>query len=74
MWGSLWSSGDTFSYGQDDQVHVAHRYCGVSVLGNSQKPSGHGHQQLPLCDTTWAGGLDEMTSRSPFQSQLFSDI
>ena len=46
-------------------AQVAQRGCGVSHLGDTQKPSGHGPGQPALGGPAWAGGLDLMTSRGP---------
>ena len=49
-------------------AQVAQRGCGVSLLGDIQKPSGHGPGQLALGGPAWAGVLlDQMTSRGPSQ-------
>lgn len=45
------------------------RGCGVSILGDIQKPSG----QPGLGDCAWAEGLNKMTSRGHFQPQTFCD-
>ena len=44
---------------------------GVSFLGDTQKPAGHGPDQPGLGGPAWAGGLDSMTSRGPLQPQPF---
>ena len=38
-----------------------------------QKPSGHGPRQPVLGGPARAGGMEKMTSRSPFQPQPFCD-
>jgi len=52
---------------------VAQRGGGVSTLGDTQKLSELGPGQLALGGPAWSGGLDQMTSRIPFQPQTFCD-
>lgn len=48
--------------------------CEVSIASDTKKPSGHYPGQLAPGDTAWAaGGLDQVTSGNPFQSQPFCD-
>lgn len=42
----------------------AQRACGVSTLGETQKLSGHGPEQLALGDSAWMGELGKMNSRA----------
>jgi len=54
-------------------AQVAQGADGVSILGEVQKPSGHGHEQLDLSSPAWAEELDQISSRGPFQPQPFVD-
>ena len=47
--------------------------CGVSFSGDTQDPPGRGPVQPALGDPAWAGGLDWVTHRGPFQPLLFCD-
>ena len=62
----------TLSYCQGDRVlaWVAQSGGGVCILGDTQRPSGHGPGQLGLGGPTWAGGSDKMTSTGPCQLLL----
>ena len=64
-----------FCYCEDDQARAqaAQGGCGISTHGDIQKPSGHGPGQLAQGGPAWAEGLDQMTSRGPFQPQPFCD-
>lgn len=44
--------------------------CGVSILGDIQKLSGHGPRQPGLGDSAWAWGLGQVTSRGSSQHIL----
>lgn len=44
-----------------------------TIFGDGQKPSGHRYKQLALDGPAWAQGVDQKTSRGPFQSQPFCD-
>lgn len=72
--GSLWTSGNTF-YCEVCQTlaGVAQRCSGVSSLGDIQKWPGHGPGQSVPGSPAWAGKLDKMTPRGPFQAQSFCD-
>ena len=50
---------------------IAKQGYGVCHLGDTQKPPGHDTGQLALDGPAWAVGLEQMTSRSPFQPQPF---
>ena len=50
--------------------HRLPREVVVSLLGGLQKPSG---RVLAVGDPAWAGGLDKLTFRGPFQPQSFCD-
>lgn len=52
-------------------AQVVLRTCGVSILGDIEKLSGHSPGQPALDGPIPAGGVDKVTSRAPFQSQLF---
>jgi len=60
--------------GQGALAQVAQGGCGVSVVGDTQKLPRHSPGQLALGLPVCTGGLDQMTSRSPFQPQLFWDF
>ena len=47
--------------------------CGVSFSGDTQDLPGHGPVQPAVGDPAFAGGLDEMTHRGPFQPRTFCD-
>lgn len=47
--------------------------CGISYLGGIQRLSGHSPGQLAPSDPTQAEGLDQVTSRGPFQPQPVCD-
>lgn len=51
-------------------VQVAQKSCGVSLL-DTQKLSEHGHGQVALGVTAWAGRLDQMVFRHPLPPQPF---
>jgi len=51
-------------------ARVPHGGCGVSILGDTQKPSGYGPGQLAPGVPGSAGLLDHLTSRGPLQPQL----
>ena len=51
-------------------VHVAQWGCGVSLIWDIQKPSPG---KLALGGPAWAGSLDQITSRGPFQNQTSCD-
>ncbi len=55
-----------------ESEEVAQRGGGVSILGDSQAPPTHPGQPAPG-GPAWAGGLDQMTFKGPFQHQLFYD-
>lgn len=52
-------------------ARVAQRGGGVTLLGGTRKPSGHGPGQPPLGGPASAGGLDTMASRGPFEPWSF---
>lgn len=52
--------------GDWDLAHAAQRSGTVSILGDIQKPSEPGPGQQVLGGPNWAGGLDQMDSRSFF--------
>ena len=54
-------------------VQVSQKFCGLSILVNTKKPSGHGPGQPAVGGPAWTGGQDKITSRSPFQPQPFCD-
>jgi len=67
---SFWTLGNFFFLWR--WLHTAtdcSRSCGVSILGDIQKLSGHGPGQLALDGSVWAGVLDQMTSRGPLHLQ-----
>ena len=45
--------------GDQPLAQVVQGGCGVSILGDIQKPSGHGPEQAALGGPAWAGGLDQ---------------
>ena len=47
--------------------------CGVSFSGDIQDLPGQGPLQPAVGDPAWAGGLDWMTHRGPFQPLTFCD-
>ena len=47
--------------------------CGVSLPRDIQDPPGRGPVQPAVGDPAWAGGLDWVTHRGPFQPLLFCD-
>lgn len=49
----------------------AQKGCGISALGDIQKPAEHDSGQLALGGWDGAGGLDHLTSRAQFQPQSF---
>lgn len=57
----------------EQMVQIAWRGCGVSILGELQKPSRHGLRQLVLGDPASAVWLEQMTSKGTFQPQPFCD-
>lgn len=54
-------------------AQAAHRGCGGSLLGQLQKLPGCGLEDPAVGGSAWAGRLDQMTSRGPFQPQPFCD-
>lgn len=54
-------------------AQIAQNSGGVFVLGEIQKPSGHGPEEPALGGHAWAGGLDQLTPRGRCQPQLSSD-
>ena len=55
---SIWTSGNTFYCEVDwTLAQVAQGDCGVSVLGDTQKPAGHSPGQPTLGGPAWAGGV-----------------
>lgn len=54
-------------YGESDWAQVAQGDCGASILGHTQKLSGHGPRQLAVGGPVWVAGLEELTSRGHFQ-------
>lgn len=54
-------------------AQVAQEGCRVSILGDFQKPNGHSPGQPAISDPVWAGGLDQITFRGPFQPQQLCD-
>lgn len=60
---------ETLSYCEGDRalVQVAKVGCGVSILGDTQKPSRHGPAESAV------GEVDHMTSIGPFKPQAFCD-
>lgn len=54
-------------------IYILYVCCRVSFPGDIPKVSGCGAGQLVLGSPAWAGRLDQMISRGPFQSQPFSD-
>jgi len=69
-------SGNTFFHCEGDRAlaQVAQKGCGVPMLGDIQKPSRHGPEQLAIDGLALAEGLDKMTSGHPFQPQPFWDF
>lgn len=65
---------ETFFHCEGDQAlaQVAQGGDGFSILGDTQKLSGHGPRQLALCGPAW-GKADQMTSRGSFQPQPLWD-
>ncbi|KAK4828652.1 hypothetical protein QYF61_000300 [Mycteria americana] len=61
-----------YTEGYQALAQVALRGGGVSLLGEIQKPFGHG-PGLQVALLEWGGGLDKVTSRGPFQPQPFCD-
>jgi len=55
------------SEGDGALAQVAQGGCGVSFSGNIQDLPGHGPVQPALGDPAWAGELDWVTHRGPFQ-------
>ena len=51
-------------------AQVAQRGCGVSILGDIQKSSGHSPRKSSLGGPAGAGGLDQRTSRGPSSGGL----
>lgn len=47
-------------------AQVAQRSSGISILGDSEKPSGQGPREPALYDPAWAQTLYQMTSRTAF--------
>ena len=45
----------------------------ISLTGDIQRLSEHDPCQMTLGGPAWAEGLDQTTSRGPFQSQQFCD-
>ena len=66
---------ETLCHYEGDQAvpQIAQGGCGVSIVGDTQNSSGHGLGHPALGGSIWAGGLDQMTSRGPFQPQPFCD-
>lgn len=62
-----------FFYCKGDQAltQVAQGGCGISILGDTQKPSGRDPGPLALSGSAWAGRLDALISGAPFQLQPF---
>lgn len=80
--GTHWNTGGTSSehhealvYCEDDRALAqdVQGGCVVSILGDTQNTSGHDPGQLALGSHAWAGELDQMTFRSPFQPQPVCD-
>lgn len=73
MGGSVPISGNTFFYCESDWAvaQVDQGGCGVFILGDIKKTSWYVPQQPALGGPAWEGGLENVTSRSPFQSQPF---
>lgn len=57
-------------------MQVVLRGCEITLLGDiqNQKASGHRPGKSALTDTACAQGLDQITSRSAIQPQLFYDF
>lgn len=64
--GSDWTLGNIFFLLWRWLEQVAERSCGVSLLGDTQKPSRHDICQQALCVPAWAKRLDQMSSRGRF--------
>lgn len=73
---SIWIEEETFFfYCQSCSTleKVAQRGCRVSILGDTQKLSGHHPRQPPVGNHVWVGMLDKVTSRHLFWTQPFCD-
>lgn len=63
-----------FNWESDQTLaEVAHRCHGISYPGDIQKSSGHGPGPLAPNGPSGAGGLDPLSSQSPFPMELLSD-
>lgn len=59
------------SYQVDQElIQVGWRSCGVSILGDTKKLSGHGHELLTQCVPACAGELDLGVSRASLNQSV----
>ena len=56
-----------------DESQAVQGGCGVSFSGDIEDPPGQGPVQPAVGDPAWAGELDLMTHRGPFQPRTFCD-
>lgn len=69
---SIWTSGNIFHYEGDwSLAQVAQGVCGVSHSEDIQKPRGNAPWQLAVGGPVWAGALEQVPSRGPFQAHPF---
>lgn len=68
--GSLRTWGNFFLWGWLSPGTGCPKRFRVSLLGDTQNPSGHGPGQLTLGVPLWAEGLDKVTYRGPFQPTI----
>lgn len=52
---------------------IAQRGCGMSILIDTENPSGHSTDQAALEDPVWAVRMDQLIFRGPFQPQQVSE-
>ena len=71
--GSTYCNPRSLCFAGLDGRFAAQGGCGVSFSGDIQDPPGQGPVQPAVGDPAWAGGLDWVTHRGPFQPLLFCD-
>ena len=71
--GANWNTGLCGFLSGQTRAQVAQRGCGVSIIEGIQNTTGQGPKQSALFDPAFTRGVDKISYRNSFQSQLFCD-